>query len=158
MRNIYQVEQDWVQSIPRTRNKRLLRDFLITLVALVIAWQINSYLFVVLLIVGAIYWLSELWSPSKADMEEYWKIHYIEVKDDGLLRVAPNANGTDSISVTSPWKSLRLKSVDRDKDKIKRIKLLDLSMPKGMQTIDIENYKNMGNLLNEIERRVPNDA
>ncbi len=158
MRNIYQVEQDSVQSIPRTRNKRLLRDFLITLVALVIAWQINSYLFVVLLIVGAIYWLSELWSPSKANMEEYWNIHYIEVQDDGLLRVAPNANGTDSISVTSPWKSLRLKSVDRDKDKIKCIKLLDLSMPKGMQTIHIENYKNMGNLLNEIERRVQNDA
>ena len=155
MSNIYQVDEDWVREIPQARKKRLLRDLFVTVIALAFAWYINLYFFIALVVVGAIFWLAELWTPSKEEIEDFWKISYIEIKEEGLLQVAPNAAGTDTISVAAPWASLRLKSVDRDGDNIKRIKLLDLSLPKGMQTIAIENYKNMSELLNEIEKRLP---
>ena len=155
MSSVYLIDPLWIETIPAIRKKRLIRDFVISIVILIICWFIHLYLFLLLLGLVVVNWFIEFRYSSSIVIFKFWDEVILEVREDGLFQYSPALRkGKNPIMLYTPWSKLKLKEVKRNNNQIMKIRLINRELPWGANTIDIEHYKNMVALLQEIEEKL----
>ena len=147
----FPVDRAWFDARPTRRKRSLLVSAAITGLILVLSSFVHAYVFACVAALSIIYWVFEVRAKFPQPHIEDW---YVEISEKGLVMSAPRPDGQPAIKATTPWQKLSLEGVSRKRGEVVRIKLVDKELPTGVRTHILENYENMGSLLEEIEKRL----
>ena len=154
MSQIFRIQRGWTETILFQRTRRRIRDAIIASGVILLSWFINIWLFYAVLVIASLFLLAEFSVPNKSQTARNLEGTYIEISELGLMRSTPHLSGSGALSVLTPWHVIKVVSVKRRDGKLHNIRLKDLSLPKGVRTIDLVHYESMEKLFSEIKLRV----
>jgi len=150
----YNIDPNWIETIPAIKRKKLWRDAILTVIVLSLAWLVHIYILWGLFSVAILYWFGWIKSPSSFSNQSFWKNYYVQVNENGLFRYLPAMKNGDPIQDLIPWRSLKLKAIKKSYGKVTKIRLINQELPMSVSNIELENLVNMDSLLSAIEKKL----
>ncbi|MCW8885702.1 MAG: hypothetical protein OQK12_10685 [Motiliproteus sp.] len=157
---VFHIDEEWIRSYPVRKKQRRIRSISTITTMLVVGLFVDSLAFWVVGGAVALYYAVNLMmEPSEGRINAMFEAMTLEVKEDGLhqgsLKVSDFGKlENDSFFKVTPWSEISFKKATTENNQVKKIVLVDQTLPFGAQTVTLQNYENMNELHSKIKSQL----
>lgn len=147
----FSLTQEWINSYPSRRKHAMVKEGIINFIVLAFSAYLGEIYFYIGIALTTIYWVTEYKSYDPDKIKALSESMKINITDSGLYEICTGLGKIEPIKLLTPWNEIKIVNVKYTKGEVCKITFTDRVSPFKRH---IENYDNMGLLLNEINKKL----